>query len=62
MPTNEIDKCPFCNDDPAWKDDGKYACIRVDPEEKELIFDNSDGLTMYGRIPAKFCPWCGRKL
>ena len=62
MQTKETEKCPYCNENPAWKDDDKFACIRVDPEEKKLIFDNSDGLMMYGEIPAKFCPWCGREL
>ena len=52
-------KCDYCEGD-GWADDDKFSCATV--EEKELVFDNSDGHMMYGHLPINFCPWCGRKL
>ena len=31
-------------------------------EDRQLVFDNSDGERSSGMVTIKFCPWCGREL
>ena len=61
------ENCPFCHNfdghGPEYlpcKTKDAYAAL--DSDECLIVFDNSDGHSMYGKIKINLCPMCGRKL
>lgn len=63
----EQENCPYCqNLDGHGTDllecDNKDADARIELDENEISFDNSDGHYTYGTFKINYCPICGRKL